>query len=60
MPETHKSKRFEAICFKRSLIIADYGYLSMEANYTCMVLFGQGKHKAELILLSSIPVSLKF
>jgi len=42
MPETHKSKRFEAFCFKRSLIIADYGYLSMEPNYTCMVLFGQG------------------
>jgi len=35
--ETDKSKRFEAQCFKRSLIVADYGYLSMEADYTCPV-----------------------
>jgi hypothetical protein len=37
MPETHKSKRFEAFRFKRSLNVADNGYLSMEANYTCPV-----------------------
>jgi hypothetical protein len=28
MPETRKSKRFEAIRFKRSLLVADFDYLS--------------------------------
>ena len=28
MPETSKSKRFEAICFKRSLWVVDLDYLS--------------------------------
>jgi hypothetical protein len=37
MPETRKSKRFEAFGFKRSLNVAEYGYLSMEANYTSRV-----------------------
>jgi hypothetical protein len=46
MPETHKSKRFEAFCFKRSLNVADNSYISMEPNYTCMVLFGQGVLKS--------------
>jgi hypothetical protein len=38
MLETRKSKRFKALGFKRSLYVADYDYLSMEADYT-----GSGK-----------------
>jgi len=37
MPETRKSKRFEALGFKRSLNVAEYIYLSMEGDYTCLI-----------------------
>jgi hypothetical protein len=45
MPVTRKSKRFEAFGFKRSLNVADNGYLSMEPNYTCTVKIRQGKEE---------------
>jgi hypothetical protein len=34
MPETSKSKRHEAICFQRSLLVADFDYLSSTEVYT--------------------------
>ncbi len=34
MPETSKSKRHEAICFQRSLLVADFDYLSSAEVYT--------------------------
>jgi len=36
MPETSKSKRYEAICFKRSLLVAVL-IISQALNYTCSV-----------------------
>ena len=34
MPNTDKSKRYEAGCFKRSLNVAEVCYLSMDRYYT--------------------------